>query len=483
MYLRQILYWIAERYKGHYKKNMGIANFILAVAIGIVVLSLLVFVHEFGHFIAAKLCKFKVLAFAVGFGKPLWKYKRGDTEYRLNSIPFGGYVAMAGAAGEGEGDSADPASGETPAPKEDIVGAGDSSKPIWQRALVALAGPVANFIFAVATLWVMFIYGVDRPAFMDSTKIGAVISNSAADSAGFLPGDSIEAINGEIVSTWEQVETRLAQQLKHYNITLWRSSKVIDLDLNIERTGARLSAAPTGGLLPARFPPVIGAVSPGSSADKTLAAGDTILSLNGIAVASFDQFALAMRGYDPESGPVAVDVKRGGEPLSFELAPKYDSAENRYLIGLQPAAGPTRVIRYGPIAAIGPTMKKSWEYTVMIFDVLAKLTSGDVSANQLAGPLNIIPVSGLMALQGLSNILNFMALIGVNLAVLNLMPLVITDGGLLVFLAIEAVRRKPLPVPVQAIINRIFIALFLALFAFVSFNDIQRFPDIFKIFR
>jgi len=460
---------------------MGIVNFILAVAIGLIVLSLLVFVHEFGHFIAAKLCKFKVLAFAIGFGRPIWKYKRGDTEYRLNSIPFGGYVAMAGAVAEGE--DADQKDGETPVPKEDIVGAGDSSKPIWQRALVALAGPVANFIFAVVTLWVMFISGVERPAFMDSTKIGAIVSESAADSAGFLAGDSIEAINGEVVSTWEQVETRLAQQLKRYSITLWRGSKVIDLDLNIERTGARLSAAPTGGLLPARYPPVIGAVSPGSSADKTLAAGDTILSINGTAVASFDQFALAMRDYDPAGGPVTVGIKRGGEPVDFELTPKYDSTENRYLLGLMPSAGPARVIRYGPIAAIGPTMAKSWEYTAMIFDVLAKLTSGDVSANQLAGPLNIIPVSGFMAFQGLSNILNFMALIGVNLAVLNLMPLVITDGGLLMFLAIEAVRRKPLSVAVQSVINRIFIALFLALFAFVSFNDIQRFPDIFKIFR
>ena len=469
---------------------MGIVQFILAVAVGLIVLSLLVFVHELGHFIVAKLFKFNVLAFAIGFGRPVWKFKRGDTEYRINSIPFGGYVAMGedGAGGENPDGGADEKNSarqadENPPPKEDIVGVGGNSKPVWQRALVALAGPVANFVFAVATLWAMFIYGVDRPAFMDSTKIGIVISNSAADSAGFLAGDSVTAINGEAVSTWEQVETRLAQQLKSYNLTVRRGGETLGLDLHIERTGARLSTAPTGGLLPARFPPVIGLVAPQSSADKTLAVGDTILSINGVAVASFDSFALFMREYKPESGPVAIEIKRGGEQMSFELTPKYDAAENRYLLGLQPAAGPVRTIRYGPIAAVGPTISKTWEYTVMIFDVLAKLTSGDVSANQLAGPLNIIPVSGLMAFQGLSNILNFMALIGVNLAVLNLLPLVITDGGLLMFLAIEAVRRKPLPVPVQAAINKVFIALFLALFVFVSLNDIQRFPDIFRLLR
>ena len=468
---------------------MSIVQFILAVAIGLIILSLLVFVHEFGHFLVAKLFKFNVLAFAIGFGKPLWKFKRGGTEYRINSIPFGGYVAMAEEHPDGEnsaqanGENSAPQSAENPPPKEDIVGVGGSSKPVWQRALVALAGPVANFVFAVATLWVMFIYGVDRPVFLDSTKIGEVVRGSAADSAGFLADDSIEAVNGEAVSTWEQVETRLAQQLKHYSITVWRGGEAIDLNLNIERTGARLPSAPTGGLLPTRFPPVIGAVSPQSSADKTLAAGDTILSINGTAVSSFDRFARIMREYKPENGPVAIEIKRGGERMNFELTPKYDSTEQRYLVGLRPAAGPVRVIRYGPIAAIGPTMAKSWEYTVMIFDVLAKLTSGDVPADQLAGPLNIIPVSGLMAFQGLSNILNFMALIGVNLAVLNLLPLVITDGGLLMFLAIEAIRRKPLPIPVQATINRVFIALFLALFVFVSFNDIQRFPDIFRMLR
>jgi regulator of sigma E protease len=451
---------------------------ILAIIIGLLVLSILVFVHELGHFLAAKACKIRVNAFALGFGKALFKWTRGETEYRVNAIPFGGYVAMADGdnpVGETMGGGAKNGSAD----ENDF-----NSKPIWQRAAVALAGPVANFVFAIITLWVVFIHGVDRPAYMDSSAIGVVIADSPADSAGFLAGDSVVAINGEAVGSWEQVESRLAQQLDSYLITVLRGGEFMELELRIEKFGARLPKNPTGGLLPARYPPVIGGIMPKSSAETAgLNVGDTILSINGTEVASFDRFAAIMRKYDPEGGPASLSIKRGGETMNVLVIPAFDSAQNRYLLGVEPAAGPTKLVRYGPIAAIGPTMAKTWEYTVMIFDVLGKLTSGKVSAKQLAGPLNIIPVSGMMAFQGLSTILNFMALIGINLAVLNLLPLVITDGGLLMFLGIEAIRGRPLPAQAQAAINKVFIVLFLALFLFVSFNDIQRLPDFLRLWR
>ncbi|MDR3012181.1 MAG: RIP metalloprotease RseP [Chitinispirillales bacterium] len=456
---------------------MTALSFILAIIIGLFILGVLVFVHELGHFVAAKACKFKVLAFALGFGRPLLKWKRGDTEYRINAIPFGGYVAMAGSE-SGESGGAD---GNQ---KEDVVSAGDSSKPIWQRATVALAGPIANFIFAILTLWATFIYGIDRPLYMDSTKVGVVISGSPADSAGFWAGDSIVAINGEPVSAWEQVEMGFTYQSNVHNVRVERGGELLDLNLYMEKTGARFPKYPGGGLLPQRFPPVIGRIIPRGSSENILKAGDTILSINRTSVASFDHVIFIMREYDPESGPISLDIRRGSETLNnVFVMPAYDSLENRYLLGIEHVPGPTRVIRYSPAAAFGPAMKKSWEYTVMIFDVIGKLFSGKVSANQLAGPLNIIPVSGLMAFQGLSIVLNFMALIGINLAVLNLLPLVITDGGQLMFLIIEAIRGKPLPIKAQAAINRFFILLFIALFLFVSFNDIQRLPDFFRWLR
>ncbi|MCL2218357.1 MAG: RIP metalloprotease RseP [Chitinispirillia bacterium] len=450
--------------------------FTLSIVIGLLVLSLLVFVHELGHFIAAKSCKFKVLAFAIGFGKPLLKWQKGDTEYRINAIPFGGYVAMAGNETEEdeEGNSK---------PKEDIVGAGDTSYPIWQRAVVAIAGPAANFVFAVLVLWIAFLHGIDRPTFMDSSTIGIVIKGSPADSAGFMAGDSVIAINGEQINTWEQVEMRLAHQLAAYNFTVLRGGEQVNLALRVERTGARLPKDPTGGLYPARFPPVVGGLLPKGSAANILEIGDTLLAINGTHINSFDRFAMIMREYNSEMGPVSIDINRRGETMNVFIIPVYDSTSNRYLIGVEPAKELTKVVRYGPVDALGPTWNKTWEYTIMIFDVLGKLTSGEVSAKQLAGPLNIIPVSGFMALQGFSNILNFMALISVNLAVLNLLPLVITDGGLLLFLGIEAIRKKPLSVQTQAAINKIFLFLFIALFLYVTLNDIQRMPDIFRWLR
>ena len=445
--------------------------FLLAIIIGLLVLSALVFVHELGHFIAAKSCKIRVLAFAIGFGRTLWSFKRGDTEYRINAIPFGGYVQMAGDSPTGE---------RTGAPDEYF------SKPIWQRAVVALAGPVANLIFAILTLWTAFIYGMDRPAFLDSTRIGIVMKDSPAEAAGFSAGDSIVSINGASVSGWEQVDALLSQQLTGgYKIAVRRAGNPLDLDLRVERTGARLPKMPSGGLLPARYPPVIGGVKPKSGAEEGgLMAGDTLIALKGVPVSSFDQFAMLMRDYDPEGELVAsINIKRGNELIHVFAIPRYDSAAGRHLLGIEPAPEPTRIVRYGAAAAIGPTMGKTWEYSAMIFDVLAKLTSGKVPASQLAGPLNIIPVSGMMAFQGLSSILNFMALIGINLAVLNLLPLVITDGGLLMFLIIEAIRGRPLSAESQAAVNKIFIFLFLALFLFVTFNDLKRLPDLFKLGR
>ena len=444
--------------------------FLLAIIIGLIVLSVLVFVHELGHFIAAKSCKIRVLAFAIGFGRTLFKWKRGDTEYRVNAIPFGGYVQMAGENPAGERSGADDEY---------------HTKPIWQRAIVALAGPVANMIFAIFTLWAAYIHGIDRPTFLDSAKVGVVQKNSPAEAAGFLAGDSILSINGAPISTWDQVDNHISQQLgSGYKIAFLRDGKPMELSLTVERTGAHLPKMLSGGLLPARYPPVIGAIKEKSGAVGLLEVGDTLLSLKDVPVSSFDHFAMLMREYDPEGEPAAsIKIKRGAEPMHVYVIPTYDSTEGRYLLGIEPVQEPTRLIRYGAVAALGPTMSKTWEYSVMIFDVLGKLTSGKVPASQLAGPLNIIPVSGMMAFQGLSSILNFMALIGINLAVLNLLPLVITDGGLLMFLIIEAFRGRPLSAESQAAVNKVFIFLFLALFLFVTFNDLRRLPELFRLKR
>ena len=178
-----------------------------------------------------------------------------------------------------------------------------------------------------------------------------------------------------------------------------------------------------------------------------------------------------------------VTVARDGKQLSTPISPRYNESEKRKLIGIRVGEGTARIVKYNVDAAFSLALDKTWEYTIMIFDVVGKLVSQKVSASQLSGPIGIIPASGFMVMQGLSHLLNFMALIGINLAVLNLMPLVITDGGLLLFLVLEAIRRKPLSVKTQLVINRVAIAFFMVLFLYVTFNDVMRLPDVFRMFK
>jgi regulator of sigma E protease len=162
--------------------------------------------------------------------------------------------------------------------------------------------------------------------------------------------------------------------------------------------------------------------------------------------------------------------------------PKYVPSQKKRIVGIEVASSAFKVVRYSPRRAVALCLEKSWDYTTMIFDVLGKLISREVSAKELSGPVGIIPASGIVALQGISPILNFMALISINLAVLNLFPLVITDGGVLLFLLIEAIRRRPLSLKTQIAITRYAIAFFILFFLYVTFNDINRMPQLFRMF-
>ncbi len=441
---------------------------LFSIAIGLLILGILVLVHELGHFFAAKACKIRVLTFSIGFGAPLFKRVYGDTEYRISTIPFGGYVRMAG-------DN----------PEEQSSGSPDefNAKPVWQRAVVAVAGPVANLIFAFILLWFIFIYGVGRPIYMDNLTIGGVSPNSAAQEAGLLAGDSIISIDNHAAGSWDDIETHFTRQKQQYDITVLRNGSLYNETLAISYGDGGFPAEPMGGLLPP-VPAVIGDVHPDSPADNaSLEANDSVIAINGETVHSFFHLSAIINDQDANQHPFSFTIKRNNAILSKSITAAFDSTEQNYYIGIRVAAPETEVVRYSPLAAIPMSIGKSWEYTTMIFTVIGQLVSGQVSANQLAGPLGIIPASGMMAMQGLSPILNFMALIGINLAVLNLMPLVITDGGLLFFLGLEAVRKKPLAPENQAKINKYALLFFLALFIFVSFNDVRRLPELLRIFN
>jgi regulator of sigma E protease len=443
-------------------------NMIISVVLGLLVLGILVIVHELGHFLAAKYFRIRVLAFSIGFGRPLWHKEINGTDYRVCSIPFGGYVHMAGEHPE------DREAGAKPDPDE------FTAKPTWQRAIVAFAGPAFNFIFALICLWVMFMLGEQRPLYLDSTVIGGTADSSASRAAGLISGDRIVSINGKPAANWDDMEAAFSRFDRQYSITVARGDSTFAVTLVMPLLKGKNLPAPMAGLQTA-MPPRIGAVLPGKPADKAgLRKNDLILSINGDTMGAWESVVQTISHYDTARGPAIIRVLRRDSVVALTILPAYDAVEKRFLIGMQAAQPASRVVKYSPRTAIVPALKKAREHAVLIFVMLRKLASREVSPENLSGPIGIVQISGILALLGPVVILNFMALIGINLAVLNLFPLIITDGGLLLFLLIETIRKKPLPLSMQSMINRIAIAFFIALFVYVTFNDIMRLPMVFE---
>ncbi len=442
-----------------------VAKSLLAVIIGIFILGVMVIIHELGHFVAAKALRFKVLAFSIGFGKVLLKKTAGETEYRLSAIPFGGYVKMAGEQPDDE---------QTGESYEFMV------KPKWQRAVVAVAGPVANFLSAILMLWIMYQVGVERPQYLDRPVIGYVADSSAAHDAGIRAGDSVVAMNGTAIASWNDIEDRFMTPENPVILSLVRDGA--SLRRNIDRNPAKGEeyTAPFG-MEPA-LPPVVGKVRDTLPAAKAgMRPGDTVLSIDSVRIYSWFQISGVLKEGRPGETRM-VGIARTGLRETLSIQPFFDRTDSRFVLGIEIKSPEARKVRYGALPAVDRCLRKSWDYTTMIFDVLGKLISRKVSTTELSGPVGIIPASGIIALQGLSPLLNFMALISINLGVLNLFPLIITDGGLLLFLLLEAIRRKPLSLKTQLSINRFAIIFFILFFFYVSMNDFHKLPEIFKLF-
>lgn len=439
----------------------------LFLAVGLAVLGILVLVHEVGHFAAAKRFGIRVLTFSIGFGKPLYSRTVGGTDYRIGLIPFGGFVAM---------------SGEHPEDKP-VVEPGDfTSKPKWQRAVVAISGPAANYLFAMLCLYAAFAVGVNEPLYLKRPLIGTVTDSSAAWKAGFLAGDSIVAMNGKSVRTWEDVERALALREARYDIAFVRGgaprAAVLDMP---EWRGRGLPKDPTGGLFPV-YTPVIGYVKDGTPAAAAgFKAGDTVVAIDGSTIVSWGQLTQRVMHFDSTRGPLQFVVKRGAGTVRLLVASAFRPDAGTRQIGVVRGNSASVKVRYGPIAAARKMLSATWENTTLVFQVLGMLSTQKVSAKELTGPVGIVQWIGIVAMAGPVEIVKLMALIGINLAVLNLLPLVITDGGLLLFLLLEAIRRRPLSVRAQSIVNRAALAFFVMLFLYVTYNDLGRVPDLLKV--
>ncbi len=432
---------------------------VIAVAI---VLGIMILVHEWGHFIAAKLFGVRVEVFSFGFGPRLWGRKRGPTDYRISALPLGGYVKMAG-------DN----------PSEERRGEPDEflSKPRWQRALIAVAGPAMNMVMAVAMTTGLFLVGTQQRTFVDKpVEVAGVIKDSPAEAAGLRAGDRVEELAGIRNPTWERALLELVFTNPGSSLPL-----VVERDGNRVPLTAHATAASDFNEVfavlgyPAE-PVTVGTVSRAMPAERSgLRPGDHVLALERQPVRSPIQFAgmIQQRG----GQPTELLLQRGDQTLRVEIRPEWnnpgDGGGARWQIGIAfRFASEKRSYSLGGAAERGLWVNA--RLTRQILHVVAQLFQGRMSLKQMQGPLGIARESGRAARRGPLDLINLMAVISLNLAILNLLPIPILDGGHLLMLAVEGMIRRDLSLTVKERVVQVGLVFLLVIFAIVMYNDVLR---------
>ena len=443
---------------------------VLMFVLGLIALSFLVTIHELGHFLVAKWNNVKVNTFSIGFGKKLFRFKRGETEYCISAIPFGGYVAMSGE----NPDSIE--EGEKPSDR-DFMG-----KSVGARAAIAFAGPFVNIVFAFALLIILYMVGVEEP-YTKNLIVGFVADESSAEVAGILPGDTITKMNGKETQGWDDFREQIGVSLG------------AEVQLEVRRGGAPLNimVVPQELVIPAqdstgspirmgigdigiyprnrvivREPPVAG-----SAAEKAgITTGDTIFEINGEHISRYEEVVRIIDGSKGET--VNVTLIRNADTITVPLTPAYNENYKRYMVGIQMGYvmfRETKLVRRGPVEAFTKTCVTSWKMTTSIFRYFKRMFQGQVKVDAFSGPVSIVAVMGNVWMSGFQDFLMLLALISINLGVMNLLPLAITDGGLLMFLGIEKLRGKPLSLKTQSVIQNIAAAFFISFFVFITIMD------------
>jgi regulator of sigma E protease len=433
----------------------------------LVVLGIMVLVHEFGHFAVAKLCGVRVEVFSIGFGKRLFGFRHGDTDYRLSLLPLGGYVKMSGEA-PGEESTGDP--GEF------------SAHPRWQRILIGLAGPVCNFLLALLLMTGFYMMHNEVEAFRSqAANIDFVSDHTAAANAGLKAGDQITRFDAVTNPTWEQVSIRSAMNLGQVvPVEVKRDGQIISTQLAVPQpSGSDDFDFDTVGFVPRmqEDPIKVRQIEPNMPAAKAgLQPGDEILSVGGLTLHSVDAMLAFLQ---QDSGrPIHLTVLRDGKTFQIELQPVMADAGNGrklYRIGFAPNLPPFKIQQLPLPEAVHQSVKFNLRYSGLILEVLHRMVTRHFAVQDLSGPIGIARQTGLAVEQpGWQPIIGLMSIISLNLGIFNLLPIPILDGGVIVLLLIEGVMRRDLN---QEFKERIYQAAFVVLLifaAFVMFNDISK---------
>ncbi|MBD1575076.1 MULTISPECIES: sigma E protease regulator RseP [Vibrio] len=440
----------------------------------IVALGILVAVHEFGHFWVARRCGVKVEKFSIGFGKSIWSRKAKDgVEYTIAMIPLGGFVKML-----------DSRVDDVPDEQKHLA---FDHKSLWRRSAIVAAGPAFNFLFAILAYWLVFMIGV--PAL--KPVIGDVAPSSIASKAGITSGMELKSISGIETSDWESAHMALISHIGDKQIVLKVTSpQDVGIETSITLDTQDWSFDPetdsvmqTLGFQPYRpaLTMVISNVSKDSAAEQAgFKVGDRLLAINNKPVTQWQAFVDAVK-FSPEK-MLNLQIERNGQQQTVALIPRSKTLTDGTKIGFAGIAPSMESWpeeyrfeqKYGIFASIPKAINKTGQIIDLTITMVKKLFTGDVGINNLSGPITIAKGAGATADYGLVYFLGFLALISVNLGIINLMPLPVLDGGHLLFFAIEAIIRRPVPEKVQEIGYRIGSTAIFALMLIAIFNDFAR---------
>jgi len=444
------------------------------IAAFVVALGVLIIVHEYGHYLVARWCGVKVLRFSVGFGRPLLVVRRGPdrTEWVLSAVPFGGYVKMLDE-------------------REGPVEAGElerafNRKSVWRRIAIVAAGPVFNFLFAIAVYSGLYMYGLPeaRPV------VAEPAAGSIARSAGIRGGDTVRRVDDHAIATWQELRWRLLQgALQRQTLAVEvlnakREISILQVDLGglsgddvesdlLERLGFRLYRP--------SLPPVLGKIVPGGAAQKAgLLPGDRIEGADGQSIETWEALVQVIRVRPGKVTSLTVD--RAGRKLVVPVTPDGASSNNERIgrIGVAPevpAEHADRIfvrISYGPFESIGRSIEKTWDISVFSLKMLGKMLIGEVSWKHLSGPVTIADFAGQSAQLGWLSYVTFLALISISLGVLNLLPIPLLDGGHLMYYCLEILKGSPVSERTMELGQRVGLTLLLVMMAFAFYNDLNR---------
>jgi len=420
----------------------------------LVVLGVIIVIHELGHFLVAKFFKIKVETFSVGFGPRLVGFRRGETDYRISAFPLGGYVKMAGEA-----------------LTDTITGAEHEflSKPKWQRILVAAAGPAMNIVLAVGILTALYVYGTEVPEFlMGQAIVGAVEPGSPADRAGIKPGDEVVVFDGKQKPDWQDI----------FNVVL--TSPGANLPVVVQRHGQRIETT----FIPERKGPdesgfvgmgpavrtVVRRVYGAPALAAGIQVGDEILKVNGIELKNSGRYVQETIQKVPEK-TFPITILRNGREMELQVTPETKSGLRMIGIEIPP---PTVMIKLGLVDGLKKSIQVNKDNAALLFQLIPKLFKREASLKQLNGPIGIIQISGQAMDAGMATLITLMAIISLNLGVLNVLPIPILDGGAMLLLLVESLMGRDLSLRMKERIVQVSFVFLLMLFVIVMYNDVVK---------